>query len=372
MNDTNPRIRDLLLAAVEAGASDLHIVAGDPPTCRQHGRLKPIAEQPLDGETIAGMLASLCPDGLFDVFRERKDLDFSFEIEADPPQTERHRPAGMLRLTGMLRFRANFFFNQQNIGACFRLIPSKIPSFKWAGFPEGLAQRLAHFRNGLVLLTGVAGSGKTTTLAMVITLLNREGNCRIITIEEPVEYQFPKCPGSIVTQREVGLDVPSFSAGLKHGLRQDPDVILVGEIRDRDTAQMALSAAETGHLVFSTMHTRDAKGAITRFADLFPQNVQTDVRSQLAMSLRAVVSQHLLPSVTPDAKRELAIEVLFNNMPVSVAIRQGKIESIDNCIMTGKADGMITLDESLRLLLQAERIDRKTAERFATNSHLNF
>ncbi|MCH8878849.1 MAG: PilT/PilU family type 4a pilus ATPase [Planctomycetes bacterium] len=357
MNDTDPRIRDLLLAAVEAGASDLHIVAGDPPTCRQHGRLKPIAEQPLDGKTIADMLASICPDGLFDVFRERKDLDFSFEIEADGR---------------CFRFRANFFFNQQNIGACFRLIPSTIPSFKWAGFPEGLAQRLAQFRNGLVLLTGVAGSGKTTTLAMIITMLNRGGNCRIITIEEPVEYQFPKCPGSIVTQREVGLDVPSFSAGLKHGLRQDPDVILVGEIRDRDTAQMALSAAETGHLVFSTMHTRDAKGAITRFADLFPQNVQNDVRSQLAMSLRAVVSQHLLPSVTPDAKRELAIEVLFNNMPVSVAIRQGKIESIDNCIMTGKADGMITLDDSLRLLLQAERIDRKTAERFATNSHLNF
>ncbi len=355
MNDTDPRIRDLLLAAAEAGASDLHIVAGDPPTFRQHGRLQPIAEQPLDGQTIAGMLASLCPDGLFDVFRERKDLDFSFDIEADGRR---------------LRFRANFFFNQQNVGACFRLIPSKVPSFKWAGFPDGLARRLAHFRNGLVLLTGVAGSGKTTTLAMIITLLNREGNCRIITIEEPIEYQFPKCPGSIVTQREVGLDVSSFSAGLKHGLRQDPDVILVGEIRDRDTAQMALSAAETGHLVFSTMHTRDAKGAITRFADLFPQNVQSDVRSQLAMSLRAVVSQHLLPSVTPDAKRELAIEVLFNNMPVSVAIRQGKIESIDNCIMTGKADGMITLDESLRLLMQAERIDRKTAERFATNLHL--
>ena len=144
MNDTHPRIRDLLLAAVEAGASDLHIVAGDPPTCRHHGRLKPVGEQPLDGETIAGMLASLCPDGLFDVFRERKDLDFSFEIEADG------RP---------LRFRANFFFNQQNLGACFRLIPSKVPSFEWAGFPDGLAQRLAHFRNGLVLLTGVAGSG---------------------------------------------------------------------------------------------------------------------------------------------------------------------------------------------------------------------
>ena len=352
---THAKLDHLLLAAAELGASDLHIVAGDRPTCRVHGALKPIAEQALDDEVIAAMLVSICPDDLFARFCADKDLDFSFELErADRQQ----------------RFRANYFFNQQRMGACFRLVPSQIPTLEWAGFPKPLAQRIAHFRNGLVLLTGVAGSGKTTTLAMIINLLNEAGGYRIITIEEPVEYVFPKCPGSIVTQREVGLDVPSFSAGLKYGLRQDPDVILVGEIRDRETAQMALSAAETGHLVFSTMHTRDAKGAITRFADLFPQNVQNDVRTQLALSLRAVISQHLLPSVTPAAKRELAIETMFNTLPVASAIRNGKIESIANCIMTGKADGMITLDESLRRLLQTDKIDRETAEHFASDFSL--
>ena len=351
--DAHARLDHLLLAAADLGASDLHVVPGDRPTCRLHGALKPIAEEALNGEVVAAMLAAICPDGLFDGFCAEKDLDFSFELES----SGRHQ-----------RFRANYFFNQQRMGACFRLIPPQIPSLEWAGFSKPLAHRIARFRNGLVLLTGVAGSGKTTTLAMIIHLLNEAGGYRIITVEEPVEYLFPKCPGSIVTQREVGLDVRSFSAGLKYGLRQDPDVILVGEIRDRETAQMALSAAETGHLVFSTMHTRDAKGAITRFADLFPQNVQNDIRTQLALSLRVVISQHLLPSTKPDAKRELAIETMFNTLPVASAIRNGKIESIDNCIMTGKADGMVTLNESLRQLLQADKIDRRTAEHFASDS----
>ena len=353
--ECNEQIRRLLLEAVGLGASDLHLIAGDRPTCRVHGHLKLISDQPLDAPILRRMLTSLCPDGLFEQFCELKDLDFSFELNRDGQKQ---------------RFRANYFFSQHQMGACVRVIPSTIPAFEWAGFPQALAQRIVQFRNGLVLVTGVAGSGKTTSLAMIIDLLNRQGGYRIITIEEPVEYIFPSCPRSVITQREVGLDVRSFSVGLKYGLRQDPDVILVGEIRDRDTAQMALSAAETGHLVFSTMHTRDAKGAITRFADLFPQNVQNDIRTQLAMSLRAVISQHLLPATEPEAKRELALEVLFNNLPVASAIRQAKIESIDNCILTGKADGMITLDESLKRLLQAGKIDQATAERFASYARL--
>src|SRR5262249_9661198 len=155
--------------------------------------------------------------------------------------------------------------------------------------------RLAFVRDGLVIVTGATGCGKTTTLAMIVNLLNEAGGYRIITVEEPVEFLFPREPNSVITQREVGQDVITFADGLKKGLRQDPDAILVGEIRDRETAQMALSAAETGHLVFTTLHTRDAKGAITRFADLFPQDVQRDVRAQLALALRAVVSQRLLP-----------------------------------------------------------------------------
>src|SRR5207302_4108320 len=193
----------------------------------------------------------------------------------------------------------NLFFVAGQLAACIRVVPADIPDFEWAGFPVELAERLAFARDGLVIVTGATGAGKTTSLAMIVNLINQAGGYRIITVEEPVEYLFPKAPHSLVTQREVGGDVTSFANGLKYGLRQDPDVVLVGEIRDRETAQMALSAAETGHLVYTTLHTRDAKGAITRFADLFPQDVQPDVRALLAMSLRAIVSQRLLPDVHP-------------------------------------------------------------------------
>jgi twitching motility protein PilT len=253
------------------------------------------------------------------------------------------------------------------MGACFRIIPAEIPDFQWAGFPLELADTLAHFRDGLVLISGVTGAGKTTTLAMIINLLNQEGGYRIITVEEPIEYIFPPHAKSVLTQREVGGDVQSFADGLKYGLRQDPDVILVGEIRDRETAQMALSAAETGHLVFSTLHTRDAKGAVSRYADLFPQSVHTEIRSQLSMSLRAVVSQHLLPSVD-DSKRVLALEIMFNNSPIASAIRFGKVEAIDNSIVTGRAEGMVSLDESLKRLLQAGKISRDVAEHYVTDN----
>jgi twitching motility protein PilT len=197
---------------------------------------------------------------------------------------------------------------------------------------------------------------------MIVNLLNQTGGCRILTVEEPVEYLFPRVGNSVVTQREVGVDVLTFADGLRSGLRQDPDVLLVGEIRDRETAQMALSAAETGHLVFTTLHTRDAKGAITRYADLFPQDVQRDVRAQLALSLRAVVAQRLLPDVERGAKRHLALEVLWNTFPIASAIRGGKIESIDNYLLTGRDDGMVSFDESVRQLLRAEQITHAVAE----------
>jgi twitching motility protein PilT len=225
-----------------------------------------------------------------------------------------------------------------------------------------LAQRLAFVRDGLVIVTGATGSGKTTTLAMIVNLLNQAGGYRIITVEEPVEYVFPKAANSVVTQREVGGDVLSFADGLKYGLRQDPDVILVGEIRDRETAQMALSAAETGHLVFTSLHTRDAKGAITRYADLFPQDVQRDIRAQLAMSLRSIVSQRLLPALEKGAKRHLALEVLWNTYPIASGIRTGKLESLDNYLLTSRDDGMISFDESVRQLLRAKKISREVAE----------
>ncbi len=346
-------LRGWLEQAADAGASDVHVVVNHPPVFRVHGELHSMDTTALDGDQARRQLLPLCPAHALRRFEADKNVDFAFELTRDG-QT--------------YRFRANYFWNGQQIGACFRVIPTAIPDFAWAGFPEELAHRLANFRNGLVLFSGVAGSGKTTSLAMIVNLLNRQKGHRIITIEEPVEYLFPSIAGSVVTQREVGMDVHTFADGLKYALRQDPDVILVGEIRDRDTAQMALSAAETGHLVFSTLHTRDAKGAISRYADLFPQSVQREIRSQLSFSLQAVISQHLLPSSFPGEKRVLALEIMFNNAPIASAIRFGKTESIDTAILTGRSEGMLTLDESIKRLLNEGEIRRETAERFVSST----
>jgi twitching motility protein PilT len=301
----------------------------------------------LTAEEARPLLSSLCPAEVLGRLEAQKNVDFSFELELGGRTN---------------RFRANLFHTGRQPGACLRVVPGAIPGCEWAGFPPGLARRLAFLPDGLVLMTGATGSGKTTSLALIVNLLNQAGGHRIITVEEPVEYLFPRAANSVVTQREVGVDVLSFADGLKYGLRQDPDVILVGEIRDKETAQIALSAAETGHLVFATLHTRDAKGAITRYPDLFPLDVQRDVRAQLAMSLRAVVSQRLLPDVERGAKRHLALEVLWNTYPIASAIRTAKVESIDNYLLTSRDDGMISFDESVRQLLRADKITREVAE----------
>jgi twitching motility protein PilT len=331
-----------------SGASDLHLSAGYPPALRLHGDLTELKEPVLTGPELDELLNAISPKDARDQLRDHRDADFSFDPIVDG------KPA---------RFRAHLFIVGGHLAACFRVIPTSIPTFDWTGFPMTLAECLAFLRDGLVILTGPTGSGKTTTLALIVNLLNQTGGYRIITVEEPVEYQFPKAPHSVVTQREVGTDVLSFADGLRAGLRQDPDVILVGEVRDRETAQMALSAAETGHLVFTTLHTRDAKGAISRFADVFPQDSQSTVRAQLAMSLRCVVSQRLLPGIHRGEKRHLAIEVLWNTHPIASAIRTAKLESIDNYLITNREEGMISFDESVRRLLKAGKITREIAER---------
>lgn len=352
------RLHDWLLAAVQQSASDLHLVAGSPPMIRQHGTLLELSPDPIDAQQAAEMLLTLCPADQREQLQRERNLDFALEIE-DPA-------AGIPR-----RFRANYFFAGSDLGACFRVIPSQIPDFSWANFPLDLANRLTSFRNGIILFSGVAGSGKSTSLAMLIDRLSSLGGKRIVTIEEPIEYRFePPTNGghpSVITQREVGRDVHTFADGLKYGLRQDPDIILVGEIRDRDTAQIALSAAETGHLVLSTLHSRDAKGAISRFTDLFQSNLQQEIRAQLALGLRSIVCQHLLPSSLPGAKRELALEVLINNAPVASAIRLGKLETIDNNILTGGQAGMIALDESIKRLMRDGLVSEETAARFVSD-----
>jgi twitching motility protein PilT len=341
------RLAGWLARAVESGASDLHLIVGYPPVLRLHGDLTELPEPPLPPDEASTVIRGLCPAEVFDRLQKYKNVDFSFEASVG---------------NHVNRFRANVFHTGRQLGACVRVVPAFIPDFAWAGFPEDLARKLAFVRDGLVIVTGATGSGKTTTLAMVVNLLNQDGGYRIITVEEPVEYLFPRAADSVVSQREVGVDVLTFADGLKYGLRQDPDAILVGEIRDRETAQIALSAAETGHLVFTSLHTRDAKGAITRYADLFPQDVQKDVRNQLAMSLRAVVSQRLLPDIERGAKRHLALEVLWNTYPIASAIRTGKVESIDNYLITSREDGMVSFDESVRRLLKAGLITVEVAE----------
>ncbi len=340
----------LLEDAVARSASDVHLVPGYPATFRVHGQMRPVGAALLEPEETRRIVASLLPERSRDMLEESKNMDCSVSVRHDGVEC---------------RFRASVYLSQGNWCACLRHIPNEIPSLDWLGFSEGLAQRLVSYSNGLVIITGITGSGKTATLAALMHLLRQDESKRILTIEEPIEYLHPPGRGAIVTQREVGRDVDSFADGLKHGLRQDPDVILVGEIRDRETAQIALSAAETGHLIFTTLHTRDAKGAISRLVDIFPQEYQDDIRGQLAMSLRSVVCQHLLPTRSADEKRALALEVLHVNSQTRAAIRAGKIESIESAIQTGKKEGMITLDDDLQRLVGTGQISIDTARRFA-------
>ncbi|MFQ5425279.1 MAG: type IV pilus twitching motility protein PilT [Phycisphaerae bacterium] len=346
----NDRLVELLLAMADREASDLHLVAGYRPMYRIHGELASAGETPLQPGEAISLVRSLAPADVTGRLDAETDLDFAIQIDNE---------AGAPR-----RFRVNVFCSQGDRGACFRAIADSAPILSELGFPVELGERILSLKNGLVLLTGITGSGKTTSLAALIQILNERGGTRIITIEEPIEYIYTPASDSIVSQREVGRDVASFYDGLRFGLRQDPDVLLVGEIRDRETAQLALSAAETGHLIFATLHTIDAKGAITRLVDLFPSEMHQDVRTQLAMNLRFVIAQHLLPSGA-GGRRTLAMEVLFANFAVRSAIRQGKIENVESAIQSGRKDGMYSLDTNLRQLVEQDRISLETARAFA-------
>jgi twitching motility protein PilT len=345
-------LRKLLHAAVELQASDLHLVAGYPATFRVHGKLKNPTSDILSADDVQDMVLSMVPERAQFQFETGQDFDCSLALvhEGQP-----------------CRFRANIFLSQGSWCACLRNIPDQIPTLDWLGFPDDLAHRLVSHKNGLVVITGVTGSGKSATLAALISLIRSEQDRRILTIEEPIEYVHNPGSGGVVTQREVGRDVESFAHGLKYGLRQDPDVILVGEIRDRETAQIALTAAETGHLILTTLHTRDAKGAVSRVVDLFPQDSHDDIRKQVAMSLRSVVCQHLLPSATEDEKRVLALEVLHVNQQVQVAIRNGKIEQIESALQTGRREGMMQFDDHLQSLVKDGRITADVARRHAND-----
>ena len=342
----------LLRLGLEKGASDIHFQVDYLPLYRFHGELVELRYKVLTPEDTQAIVELLCEQDPDNQAFDWNEKDLAYE------------------LPGEGRFRVNISRPRRNYNIVLRVIPPQINTLAELNLPSALAE-IAHVPRGYVLVTGATGMGKSTTLAAILNGINTTRKCKIVTIEDPIEFVFSH-QRAIITQREIGTDTGSFPDALHAALRQDPDVIMVGEMRDLETVDTSLKAAETGHLVFSTLHTRDAKGAISRYVDFFPQSVQNEIRSQLSMSLRAVVSQHLLRSSDPNGKQELALEIMFNNVPIASAIRLGKIESIETNIQTGRADGMITLDESIKRLLDNGQITRETAERFVSDrNYLN-
>jgi twitching motility protein PilT len=316
----------------EVGATDLHLAAGSAPRVRVDGRLLPVPEAaPMDSDTITAMIHGLLQHADRDRFDEMRQLDFSFGW-ADTA-----------------RFRANAFFQQGRPALALRLIPQQIPSPEDLGLPA-IVQKLVNLPHGLVLVTGPTGSGKSTTLAAMIGWINQNRPVHILTIEDPVEYIHPSGL-ALVNQREVGEDATSFEDALKAALREDPDVILVGEMRDLESIALTLTLAETGHLVFATLHTNDTAQTIDRIIDVFPPSQQDQIRTQLSMALAAVVAQRLIPKV--GGGRVAAYETLIGTAAVTNLIREGKIRQLRNIVATGTRDGMQVLEQHLGQLISA-------------------
>ncbi len=325
----------LLHACVSQGASDIHITVGKPPVFRVHGSLRSLETKVLDSDDTSGLMKSITPERNQQELQEEGGTDFGFAFG------------------DMARFRVAVFKQKGTIAIVLRLIPSKIMSLEEIGLPKVCAA-LCRRPRGMFLVTGPTGSGKTTTLASMINYINENFDRHIVTVEEPIEY-YHSHKKSIINQREVGLDVPSFSEALRRVLRQDPDVILVGELRDLETIEAAVRAAETGHLVFSTLHTTSASGTITRIIDVFPPNQQEQIRTQLSTNLIAVLAQTLCPLMTGKG-RVAAYEFMVVTPAISNLIRENKAYRIDSSIQTGKKLGMQLLDEHLWNLYDAGRI----------------
>ena len=333
-------IDQFLSIIVAQDGSDLHIGEGQPPKMRRHGDVKPIRTEPVTREEAAGMLSEICGAQSWAMFEERGDLDFAYEMD------ERSR------------FRCNFLKQTNGYGAVFRLIPTKIATLDHLGIPA-VVKRFGHLRGGLVLVTGPTGSGKSTTLAALIDYINDNFSRHIVTIEEPIEFVHGN-KRSIITQREVPVDCISFPAGLKAALREDADIVLVGEMRDLETISLALTAAETGLLVFGTLHTNNARKTIDRMVDVFPANKQAQARTMLANSLRGVLAQLLLKKA--DGSGRLAVnEILIASPAVSAIIREGATQKLQDVIVSGKGQGMQFMDDAIQALLAAGAVSAHEA-----------
>ena len=324
---TKPTMEGLLRLLVEQGATDLHLSANLAPHLRVDDRLLPTDHAPLSGDDVKELAYSLIPPEKVERFERWKELDFAFSIE------------------GLARFRANYFIQQGYVGVAIRMLPFRIMGFSELGLPVKVVTDFCEKPKGLVLITGATGSGKTTTLASMVDYLNTNKEFHIITIEDPIEYMHTS-RRSIIDQREIGNDTQSFAQGLKHVLRQDPDVILIGEMRDLETIETALIVAETGHLVFATLHTSDAVQTVNRIVDVFPAHQQNQVRVQLSLELLGVVSQQLIPKASGRG-RVLASEILVVNHAVRSLIREQKIHQLYSVLQTGQKEGMRTMNQTL-------------------------
>lgn len=338
-------LKDLIVALIEHKGSDLHISAGSPPRIRVDGILKPLEGQEVVNPDEAKRLClEYATEEMKEKFQSYHELDFSFGVE------------------NLSRFRANVYLEKESVAGAFRALPWKIPSPESLFLPQKVKE-LAQRPNGLILVTGATGSGKSTTIASILDQINQTREEHLITVEDPIEYVFNhgKC---MVHQREVGQHTESFQSALKYILRQDPDIVLVGEMRDLETMQAAITTAETGHLVFATLHTNSAVQTIDRIIDVFPPTQQPQVRSQLAFILEAILCQQLLP--VKSGGRRLALEMMFPNYAIRNLIREGKTHQIYAQMQSGQATtGMMTMTQSLVNLIKAGLIDLETAKEYA-------
>lgn len=334
-------IDEILTVATKKEASDIHITSFLPPIFRLNGELVRFDEvQKFEPETVKNMLFEIIDDEKKDKFLNDLELDFAYSI------------------SGVGRFRVNYYMQRGSMVGAFRVIPASVKSVDELKLPEAV-KRFADYKKGLVLVTGPTGSGKSTTLASVIDIINSNRNENIITVEDPIEY-LHRHKNSIINQREVGSDTRSFGNALKYVLREDPDVIMVGEMRDLETISSALTAAETGHLVFSTLHTQDAPQTVDRVIDVFPPHQQQQIRIQLAGTLNAVLVQQLIPTSDSNS-RVVAVELMFVTSAIRNLIREGKTHQIPSAIQGGGGLGMMTMDTSLKKLYDAGYISEEMA-----------
>ena len=328
------RIDRFLAVLPKRNGSDLHLSVGSPPVLRIDGDLERVRYRELTEGDFYNLVGPVAPPRIWKQYAETGDVDFAYQMGADA------------------RFRVNLFRHERGSGAVFRLIPARVPTVEELQLPQAVAD-LASAARGLILVTGPTGSGKSTTLAAILDRVNRRAAKHVVTIEDPIEFVHAN-DRSIFTQREIGPDVTNFAEGVKAAIREDPDCLLVGEMRDLETMRMALTAAETGLLVFATLHTNSAAKAVDRIIDAFPASEQEQIRIVLAESLRAVVAQQLLRKKV--SGRVAAFEILLGSSALSNAIREGKVSQINNQIQTGRSRGMISMDQSLLELVRTGQI----------------